>query len=200
MVAEYIMALGTLLAPPSNPAGYSRDVAPVLAMRCSRCHGDQGAPSGGLDTRSWAGLKDVVEPGDPDRSLLVEFIEGRRGPQHRMPLGEPPLPPTQIASIRRWIAEGAREDADTSPVVRRTAPAVRVHRGRPLQVVCRSPVDAYLVLLVIGRGRVLHREAAPGREARWTILPAHNWPRHVTLDLEVRYASPEAAGATLEVR
>ena len=195
------MAFAGLLAPAAlpGPASYSRDVAPVLAMRCSRCHGDQGSPAGGLDTRSWAGLRDFLVPGDPDRSLIVEFVEGRRGPDHRMPLGEPPLPTEQIDSIRRWIAEGAREDADTSSVVRRMVRGFRVRRGQAIHVVGRSPVDAYLVVRVVA-GRELHREAAPGREARWTILPGRDWPRRVTLELQVLYGSPAASAATLEVR
>jgi len=55
-------------------------------------------------------LTQTIIPGDPDRSLIVHFIEGRRGGNHRMPLDAPPLKREQIEMIRRWIAEGAKSD------------------------------------------------------------------------------------------
>ena len=52
----------------------------------------------------------AVIPGDPERSLLIHFIEGRRGEAHRMPLGGRSLSPAEIEMFRRWIAEGAKPD------------------------------------------------------------------------------------------
>ena len=93
---------------------FAQNIAPILRLRCVPCHGQDGIASNGLDLRSYRTLRqggnigDDVVPGKPDASVLVHFIEGRRGPQHRMPLHRRPLPPTQIRLIRRWIAEGAR--------------------------------------------------------------------------------------------
>src|SRR5881396_399954 len=94
---------------------YSREVAPIFALHCNSCHGDSGI-AGGLVTGTHADLMkagDAIVPGDPDRSQVVQFIEGRRGEEHRMPLGKPPLTDRQIRVIRRWIAEGAEADTDT---------------------------------------------------------------------------------------
>lgn len=77
-------------APPVPPVSYSADVAPIFAMHCNSCHGG----AGGLSTRSWKELMQgghlgkLVIPGDSDRSLLLHFIDGRRGAEQRMPLGE----------------------------------------------------------------------------------------------------------------
>ena len=102
-------------APPPPPVSYSQQVAPILAMHCNTCHGD----AGGLSTRSHAELMAggnlgiVVVPGNAERSLLVHFIDGRRGEAHRMPLGGRPLSREQIDTIRRWIDEGANKDASS---------------------------------------------------------------------------------------
>src|SRR5436309_14995488 len=96
---------------------YSRDVAPIFAMNCNSCHGD-AETAGGLELRTYAALmkSGAIVPGDPDGSQVVQFIEGRRGEEHRMPLGETPLTADQIGRIRGWIAEGAPEDVDLAPV------------------------------------------------------------------------------------
>jgi mono/diheme cytochrome c family protein len=93
---------------------FSRDVALILRRDCVRCHGQDGVMDSGLDLRSYAAvmrggnLGDDVVPGSPDRSLIVQLIEGRRGPEHRMPLHREPLSPREITIIRTWIKRGAK--------------------------------------------------------------------------------------------
>src|SRR6266404_7775082 len=125
--------------PPPPPVSYSRQVAPILALHCNSCHGD----AGGLSTRSYADLMNggnlgkVVIPGDPDRSLLIHFIEGRRGEAHRMPLGGRVLSLGQIDTIRRWIAEGAQKDAMAAKKYTRALTRIRLDRSNILRVFCR---------------------------------------------------------------
>lgn len=201
---------------PMPPVSYHRQVAPVLALYCNSCHGD----AGGLSTRSHAELMrggnmgNLVKPGDPGGSLLVQFIEGRRGEAHRMPLGGQPLGAEQIALIRRWIAEGAHEDANTGPKYVTKLPNVRV-RGMPvLRVVCKVNVQAYLTLRVgnaSGR-RILFTEVAsikapkergdagvPGERIWWDIRPGKNWPKRVLVELSIQHASEEPRGTELYV-
>ena len=47
-----------------------------------------------------------VEAGDPDKSYLIQKLEGDAGSQ--MPLGGPALEPSVIAQIRQWIDDGAQ--------------------------------------------------------------------------------------------
>jgi hypothetical protein len=54
----------------------------------------------------------LVIPGDPDRSYLIQKLEGSAGIVGlRMPRNGPPyLTPGQISIIRRWIELGAKND------------------------------------------------------------------------------------------
>lgn len=202
--------------PPPPPVSYHQQVAPILALHCHSCHGD----AGGLSTRSHAELMrggdmgPVVKPGDPGGSLLVHFLEGRRGEEHRMPLGGRPLSAEQIAAIRRWIAEGASEDADTTKKYVTKLPGVRIAGAPVLRVVCRVNVQAYLTLRVTdasGR-RVLFTEAAtiksprergdagvPGERIWWDIRPGRKWPGRVAIELTLQYAPEEPRGTELYV-
>jgi hypothetical protein len=202
--------------PPPPPVSYQQQVAPILALHCHSCHGD----AGGLSTRSHAELMRggelgaVVKPGDADGSLLVHFIEGRRGEEHRMPLGGRPLSAEQIAVIRRWIAEGASEDADTTRKSVIKLPLVRIAGAGVLRVVCKVNVQAYLTLRVSdAKGRhSLFAEAAtikspkergdsgvPGERIWWDVRPGRNWPSRVLVQLTIQYAPEEPRETELYV-
>jgi hypothetical protein len=95
--------------PPAEPAGYARDIAPLLHRFCVGCHAG-ASPHGGLWLDSYAGLMrggdtgPVVIPGDAAGSLLVAKVERRHRP------AMPPrrkLPAAAIRLIRAWIAAGA---------------------------------------------------------------------------------------------
>jgi WD40 repeat protein len=104
--------LTTVLSAANAEISWSRQVKPILQKRCQGCH--QPASQGGrlvLTTfealraggASGAGFK----PGRPEESLLVKYIVGN---PPAMPKNAPPLTPGDIETIRRWIAEGARDD------------------------------------------------------------------------------------------
>lgn len=192
-----MIALWLSLAAGQAPVSYSREIAPLLAFHCHRCHDGSG-----LDTRTYAGLVrggnlgPAVVAGDPERSPLVQFVEGRRGEVRRMPLGGPPLDAAQVALIRRWVAEGAREDPDTTPKYRVKLENVR--RGR-LEIEARSPVAAYLAVAVREGDRVLWERGAAGLSGSWTVEPERRWPRRMTVVLTIAYAASEPVGATLAV-
>jgi hypothetical protein len=102
-----------LTAAAQTPADlFSSTVLPVLEKDCQGCHGATQALSG-LDLRTRAGLLaggvrgPAMVPGDPNRSLLIQMLEGRRNPQ--MPPGgeSKRLSPEAIGAFRNWIAAGA---------------------------------------------------------------------------------------------
>ncbi len=184
-------------------------------MRCNSCHGDQGI-AGGLDTRTWASLmaSGVVLALDANESLLVQFIEGRRGLEHRMPLGGKPLDTSQIELIRRWIVHGAKDDPDTTPKYRVTLPRVSVDRSEHMRIHCKVPLESYLVLTLMDPkgGRVVRREAAavqsaaeganvktPGEWIVWDLAPERGWPKRLRVELTISYASTAPVGALLQV-
>ena len=74
---------------------------------------------GGLDLTSYATLReggvvsetDIVVPGRPCDSVLVQKISGSPPFGARMPLGGPPyLSEDEQQLVRDWIAEGARDN------------------------------------------------------------------------------------------
>jgi Planctomycete cytochrome C len=190
--------------PPPPPASYSQDVAPVLAMRCNVCHGD----AGGLSTRSFSGLMaggnlgKVVIAGDADRSLLLHFIDGRRGTAHRMPLGGRALSAREIDVFRRWIDEGARQDSVMMPRYAQTR-RTELPPGRMLRVTCRLKTSAYLTLTIVDSqsGQTLLERLAtvkspredsdagePGDPIFWDVRAEPGWPAAIEVRLTAEYA------------
>ncbi len=94
---------------------YTRDVRPILADNCLRCHGnDPSHREAELRLDQFAagdnfrGAEDVIIPGDPDASELVARILSDDPDAHMPPADSGKvLKPEQIETLRRWIAEGA---------------------------------------------------------------------------------------------
>jgi hypothetical protein len=90
---------------------FERDIAPLLVRRCMECHQERQS-AGGLvlasHDKALAGgdSGEVLVPGRPDESLLIERVTaGEMPPELR---GVPqPLPKDEVELLRRWIAEGA---------------------------------------------------------------------------------------------
>lgn len=98
---------------------YAKDVSPILDKHCKSCHvaGQAGYVVSGLELASYETLMKgtqygpVVLPGDPLTSVLVMLIEGRADPSLRMPHGNAkPLDPADIATIRKWVEQGAKNN------------------------------------------------------------------------------------------
>ncbi len=126
-------------AVPAGTAGHAdaplrwKDVAPILAAQCVRCHeGDASCAPGGLRYDTYAatiagGTCLSVVPGRPEASALVASM--RADAVDRMPADGPPWACAEtIERLARWIADGARDDEG------RPAPTPV---GRPLCVVGR---------------------------------------------------------------
>jgi hypothetical protein len=98
---------------------YSKDVRPILDQACMQCHkiGGKGQVKSGLSMESYEefmkGTKfgPMIIPGDSLTSSLVILIEGRADPGINMPQGDhSPLNAEQIAVIRKWIDQGAKNN------------------------------------------------------------------------------------------
>ncbi len=94
------------------PASYYRQVRPLLQRQCSGCH--QPAKTGGnLNLTDFVAFQKGGEngagfvAGDPDKSLLIQYVSGEKP---EMPRGADPLKAEQVALLRRWIQEGAKDD------------------------------------------------------------------------------------------
>jgi hypothetical protein len=141
---------GAATADGSKTLSFSRDVRPILADKCFKCHGpDPKQRKGKLrldnprDAFAAAGSgSPVLVPGKLDESELYRRITSD-DPEERMP---PPtsgktLSAAEIARLRSWIEQGARYQEHWSfrPPVRPAVPAVK-NPGW-----CRNPIDAFIL-------------------------------------------------------
>jgi hypothetical protein len=154
---------------------FNRDIRPILAAHCLRCHGpDPGARKADLRLDDEAGAhKDrggyrAVVPGKPEESELFRRVTAHEE-AGRMPPGKTPRPSAaEVALLRRWIEEGARYEKHWAflPPIQRAVPNVRMTSWP------RGPVDHFVLARLEAEG------LAPAPEAdRATLV------RRVTLDL-----------------
>ncbi len=125
----------------------------------------------------------AIRPGKPDASLLVSLISGDKP---RMPKVGPPLDASQVAVIRRWIEEGARDDSNRGgdelwwslkPLNRPPVPSMSDKWGS-------TPIDAF----IMERLRAAGIEPSPEADRRILI-------RRVYFDLHGLPPSPSEIDA-----
>jgi WD40 repeat protein len=100
---------------PTKPVSFREQVAPILVRKCLGCHNQKKAESG-LDMTTFSLLRkggtgagtDIIEPGDPEASVLIESV--RSGAEPRMPYKLPPLSDAQVQTLESWIKQGAKFD------------------------------------------------------------------------------------------
>lgn len=125
---------------------FGRAVQPILAKRCFPCHGPDKSKSGlRLNERKSAlaeaesGERSIV-PGDTEKSELLRRIASTDEGE-RMPPEGAPLTAAQIATIRRWIEQGAtwEEHWAFQPLAAQSPPAVQDQKW------VRNPIDAFVL-------------------------------------------------------
>lgn len=95
---------------------FEREVAPLLAAKCGKCHG-QAKLEGGLDLRrrfliaKGGDSGTAIVPGKPDESVLVQRVVSGEMPPDK----KEKLEPAQIDLLKKWIAAGAKTVADGEP-------------------------------------------------------------------------------------
>ncbi len=96
---------------------FEKKIRPVLVSRCYPCHSASAPqPQGGLLLDSTSGLRKggksgvLIEPGDPDHSLLIRAIR-QTDKDLKMPPGKA-LAPEVIADFEQWVQAGAALPVD----------------------------------------------------------------------------------------
>src|SRR5262249_35399154 len=155
---------------------FNRDVRPILADKCYSCHGADAVPKKiplRLDSEAAAkadlGGRRAVGEGDPATSQMIRRITAENKAQRMPPVYSGlKLSDTEIATLREWIAEGAKWEKHWS-FIRPKRPALPAVKNAGW---IRNPIDAFVL-------QRLEREGlAPSAEAgRETLL------RRVSLDL-----------------
>ena len=106
-----VLALAALALSPLHAAEkdiFQEQVVPILRERCLSCHNSVDF-KGGFSVQRRGELLDagLVEPGQPDRSPLLDALMPVDGRRAAMPRNGDPLKPDEVAVIRNWIATGA---------------------------------------------------------------------------------------------
>src|SRR5947209_5861005 len=118
MITPILLAI---LAGPAPAVDYARDVKPILAARCTSCHGAiRQKASLRLDTaaliRRGGESGPAVEPGHSDESLLIERVTAAEESERMPPASEGvPLGPAEVATLRAWIDQGAQAPPEPIP-------------------------------------------------------------------------------------
>ncbi len=175
------------------------DVRPIFQKHCYRCHGPEKQKSGfRLDVKAAAfqggeGYGPAIVPGNAEASPLIEFVGD--------PDADPPMPPEgprlsrrEVATLRRWIEQGAvwPDGVDATRVVdKRDHWSFRPIRRPPVPhddtfSHSRSPIDAF----IHRRLRQAGLEMAPPADRR-------AWLRRVSFDLVGLPPTPEEMDAFL---
>jgi hypothetical protein len=193
-----------------DPAGvefFERRIRPLLAEHCHQCHGAAKQESGlalasGPAIRKGGDRGPPLEPGDPDKSLLIRAVRYSDEDLKMPPRGK--LKDEQIADLVTWIRLGAPLPADadvpTSPAAPLSAFDVEERRkhwsyqpvvARPLPDVhdpgwCLAPVDRFILARLGAAGL----GPAPPADRRTLI-------RRLTFDLTGLPPTPDEVAAFL---
>lgn len=151
-----ILAGRTLMAQPSGPVDFARDVRPILARHCFACHGPDPAQRKAklrLDTKEGAfsdrGGWHPVVAGKVSESEIVERILSADKDEVMPPGGpEKRLKPEEVAVLRRWIEQGAawRDHWAFGPPVKVATPVVK-NAGW-----ARNAIDLFILKSLEDRG------------------------------------------------
>lgn len=109
----------TMIVGPGEAVSFAQDIQPILSNSCggAGCHINQSM--NGVELTNYAQVmssigvqygEDIVVPGDPDASPLVDKIESNPQFGVRMPPNRAPLTAQEITFIRTWIEEGAENN------------------------------------------------------------------------------------------
>ncbi len=106
--------------PVPETVSYYRDVRPIFQQHCQGCH-QPAKPQGGYVMTSHADLLKNTErdtpgivPGKAAKSSVIEVMLPGKDGKARMPKGKDPLARRDIEVIRKWIAQGAKDDTPVS--------------------------------------------------------------------------------------
>ena len=103
---------------PNAPVSFYKEIRPILQANCAGCHQPAKAKGDYIMTdfaKLLAGGEEggAILPGKPDESNLLKVSTPVGGKAEMPPKGDP-LHETQLALLRKWISEGAKDDTPES--------------------------------------------------------------------------------------
>ena len=117
-IALSVVAIAFVAGCNKPGVSFSADVQPVLTKHCLECHaqGKEGEQKSGLNMESYAHLMagtrfgPVIVPGSSVSSTLVRLINQQADKSINMPHDKGKIPDAEIALIKAWIDEGAKNN------------------------------------------------------------------------------------------
>jgi len=159
-----LFAAGEEDADGTKPVSYYKDIRPIFQRHCHGCHQPAKA-SGGYEMTSFENLLAggdtefaAITAEDVEDSYLLELITPDDDGAAEMPKGKPALSAAEIASVRRWIEEGAENDTPESATKRFTADNPPTYNLSPVITAVAFSPDGEL-LAVAGYHEVLLHKA-----------------------------------------
>jgi mono/diheme cytochrome c family protein len=151
---------GARAAAPEQIEFFEKQVRPVLADQCYKCHGPEKQKGGlRIDSREalLKGGEDgaVVVPGKPEESSFIKSINHIG--DSKMPEKADKLPDAQIAALSEWVKMGVPWPENDKPVVTAAQSAAKTHWSfQPVanpavpeiqnpKSAIRNPIDAFLL-------------------------------------------------------
>lgn len=178
----------------SDSVHFSRDIRPILNQNCMHCHGGVRQKNGVSflfrEEALGAGKsgRRTIVPGKPDASELIARITSS-DPETRMPYHAPPLPPQQIALLRRWIKEGAKWEDHWAFIAPKPQPLPAVKRADWL----RRPLDQFILASLEKEGLEPSPEADKSALLRRVSLDLTGLPP--TLEEQAAFLADSSADA-----
>ncbi|WP_232424156.1 c-type cytochrome domain-containing protein [Imhoffiella purpurea] len=101
-----------------STVSFEKDVHPIISKHCVECHlkGGQGFEASGFLVESYDSVMKgtkfgpVIVASDPLSSSLYRLVAGEVDESIRMPHGKDPISEKEIATIERWIEQGAKNN------------------------------------------------------------------------------------------
>ena len=121
--------LCSALVQAADKINFEDHLTPILRNECASCH-NPDKKKAGLDLSTYQGLMagsengPVVNPGDPDGSVLYKVIAHLEDPY--MPKGKAKLADKDIDVFKQFIAMGALETASGKPAVAKNRPKLNL--------------------------------------------------------------------------
>jgi hypothetical protein len=175
---ETLMLSSVLLASTAvfaQPPDWARDVRPVLARQCFRCHGadpETRMADLRLDQRDALLASGVIDLEHPEASILLERIHDHEDPMP--PTSEDsPLSPAELDVLRAWVDAGAPINAHWAFEPPRLEPPPFLDR---LHAWPTQPLDAFVADGLEQAGLTPSPDASPARLLRRASLDLRGLP------------------------
>lgn len=160
---------------PNAPVSFYKQIRPIFQGQCYGCHQPSKSKGDYIMTDFVRMLKggeegNAIVAGKPDTSYLLKEITPDDKGKVAMPQKAEPLHEMQVALIKRWIAEGAKDDTPASAKQQYDMEHPPVYGTAPLVTSMDYSPDGKWIAVAGYHEVLLHKADGSGIEARFVGL------------------------------